>query len=167
MLAEKVISDLLPGSEVDTNFTESAASCEFLVDKFQWPESTLAITCDIGGATCDIALAIVEAKLGFNVYPIAVSGTHAVCVQKIDQLFDEIVEESLRHGVSKTLGSNLSEDTAWSRARHSFDGSSGAVLTVHQDLGKFEDPETGISFNGSEVTISRCITFRKLLDASG
>lgn len=164
MLAEKIISDLLPGSKVDTDITESQASCEFLVSRLKLAVGTWAITCDIGGATCDTALAVVQVKDG-RLVPVVqhiatTYGARFGSVVSIDDAFAAALKESLPKVNSEQfikIKRELMEGTAWPRARHDFDGTEDVVLTAHQDLGKFDGLESGISINGFKVTIPRYV----------
>lgn len=58
VLASRVLLNLLPNCKIIVELNEALASCEFLIDKLKFPDDAWLITCDIGGATIDTALAI-------------------------------------------------------------------------------------------------------------
>ena len=68
MLAWTAISRLLPNPEVVVEVSEAVASSEFLINHLQLQEGTWAITCDVGGATIDIAFTTVQKECG-NLMP--------------------------------------------------------------------------------------------------
>ncbi|KAF8855184.1 hypothetical protein BDZ45DRAFT_692771 [Acephala macrosclerotiorum] len=137
MLADQVFQELLPGSSVTANLTEAQASCEFLVDCLQPRPGTWAITCDIGGATCDTALGVIEgdpADCMAQTYPINGTGARTGSVGTIDDCFARHIAVFLRdtniEDDPKILAQELMLGAEWERARHAFDGENMTVLSL-------------------------------------
>ena len=162
MVAEQAFSKLTPGSQVflDLNFTESVASCEFLVDHLDLHYGTWAITCDIGGLTSDMALAVVQQDGGRKVPEVfAISSSRLTGVSVIDERFGKYLVECLfTIDGGKThapeLAADLVESGEWQRARHAFDGSGDVTLITERDLGEWKVPSGKISFDGSKIILS-------------
>lgn len=162
MLAEDALKGVVPGSKVFADITESEASSEFLADHLQLQHGTWAITCDIGGATCDTALAIVEHLGDVQIFPISGDESVACGVEHVDRDFHKIVCGALTRFQTKWTKQEIFEmirklvnSTDWQCVRHAFDGSTNVILSVDRDFGRGEDPTVGVSVDGSTITISR------------
>jgi hypothetical protein len=86
------------------------------------------ITCDIGGATTDVALAVIKTEDGVlapEVYPISRNRNGDASVYRIDKKFQYWIVEF------GPEGEGLAETLWWRHARHSFDGSKEVLLPVH------------------------------------
>jgi hypothetical protein len=70
--------------------SEAQASCEYLTHTLKPANGAWVITCDIGGATTDIALAVLKTEDGVlipEVYPISTNKNGGVGVYEIDKAF--------------------------------------------------------------------------------
>ncbi|RDL35946.1 uncharacterized protein BP5553_06558 [Venustampulla echinocandica] len=152
MHAGNVLRRILPECEVIADVTESLASCEFLAQSFRFPRGTWAITCDIGGATCDTALATMntdgtEVPEVFPVLSTECSSTSA-SVQVVDRLLHRQImklQGSINTEQFKDLATQLVDSTPWKCARHAFDGSADVIFTAEQDFGKLKRSLTSYS----------------------
>jgi hypothetical protein len=161
MVAEQVFSKLTPGSQVflDLNFNESVASCEFLVDHLDLQYGTWAITCDVGGLTCDMALAVVQQDGERKVPEVFVISSRSIGVGIIDSMFRNhlvncLVMRDLPNINPQSLVADLVESPEWQRARHAFDGSGDVTLTIQRDLGEWKEPNGELSVDSSKITVS-------------
>lgn len=159
MVADNALTNLLPGSKVFLDLTESVASCEFLVDHLGLKPNTWALTCDIGGVTCDTALAIIDTNGGRPVPQVfAISGNRSGGVECINHYFEAMLSKSLHE--CRTVRSweviiDVMRGAEWRHARHAFDGSSDIVLTAKSYLGRGKDSRGEVSVHGLKIVISR------------
>ena len=165
LLVDDVLGTVLPGSKVSIDLSESEASCEFLADYLQLPPGTWAITCDIGGATCDTALAIighVNDVLKTQIFPISGDACDTYGVEALDVSFTQFLTAAMDTYPTdcakpsiKEMAENLVKGAEWERARHAFDGFSDVILTADRCLGSWKDPTGEVSIDGSKISISR------------
>ena len=169
MLVDDVLKQVLQSSKVLADFSESEASSEFLANYLQLKESTWAITCDIGGATCDTALAIIERVddvLEPQVFPISGVDSFDGGVGAVDLDFSTLITNALRRCQTDLLlpaisvfGTELIDRAEWQRVRHAFDGSADIILTADRCLGSWKDPMGEVSVDGSTISVSRYLDF--------
>lgn len=157
--AREGLGPLLLGGKVIANTSESLTSCEFLVNTLHLPDQTWVVTCDIGGSTCDTALAIMQTSDGLHVplvFPVDTEGAVVANVQTIDrELGDQLVKHltSLSVPTRQHLAKTLVSSAEWKQIRHAFDASGDVVLTADTNHGEWNCPSSGISVNGFEITI--------------
>ncbi|KAL3417944.1 hypothetical protein PVAG01_10954 [Phlyctema vagabunda] len=129
-LASRVLKDISPNSQVFSSLTEAEASCAYLVERLEFAPGTCAITCDIGGATTDIAAAILHDINGVlvptNVFPTIYGSGVKINVSQIDHEFERYVGE--------TYQEEAVDDSWWSEQRHGFDGSNDVPLWPRNNL---------------------------------
>lgn len=157
MLAEKVLTRLVPGSAVFLDITESRASCEFLTDYFDLKDGTWALTCDIGGLTLDIALSIISTSRERAIPQVfAISGDRNGSIGIIDSEFERRIRDLLLEGLhdQSKIGKELAQTADWHHARHAFDGSEDVKLSFKNGHVKFLSVP-GVLIDGGKITISR------------
>lgn len=161
LLANRVFTNILPGSEVFADINESLASCEYLVKHLPLAVNTWAITCDIGGATCDSALAVIRSehtKAAPFIQSISGTGAHQGSVGYINSKLEEFLKLFFRNAevaISAIPIKILVESAEWELARHGFDGSTEVRFTVEEDFGKWKSPAGIGSIDGRMITLSR------------
>jgi hypothetical protein len=125
----------LPNSRIIVKLTEAEASCEYLVNNLDLADGEWAITCDIGGATVDVALAVIQTKdqmpLPGVVFPIGSNRIGVHGVSSIDYAFQEWIFNYLddaKCGNPKEISEMLTETLWWQYTRYSYDASKEVVL---------------------------------------
>jgi hypothetical protein len=157
MLASKVLHNILPGCKVIVELSEALTSCEFLINELKFPEGTWIISCDIGGATIDTALAIVQDE---EVFPIVPTTNQEFSVTNIDFEINGKIKMWLGAYNDKFLTTSrtqhdITKSLAWKNARHAFDASKEVILLIDHHLGNFGSCHDDISVEGCAMRLSR------------
>lgn len=132
-----------------------------MVDKLNIAsEASWAITCDIGGATCDAAFAVVKSPP--EVFPIACDPLCSGGVLVVNSAFVELIREVGENLAGVPYPSKFATESArsieWEQVQYKFDGSGDSILTVRDDFGTWENPAKTISIAGSKIMILRYAT---------
>ena len=160
MVADKVLTNLCPDSTVFVELTESVASCEFLVDHLSLEPGNWVLSCDIGGATCDTALAIIETHEGVPIPEVFdISRNREGGVISVDREFLNHLKKSLyecKVEMYEEIATELIESDEWRCVRHAFDGLSESIeFTAMRDLGEQNDCDGEVWVRGCKVIVSR------------